>query len=247
MLFSGRGQTSAEYDEQWKQLDDFIRYNPGARHRRRLLVNMLRGLSFTSVLDVGCGPGEVLLTLQRAFPGPLRLHGADFTPELIQRNKQRFPEMTFSILNIEQAALPDTFDLVVCSEVVEHLHDRRSAIKHLAAMVASGGHLAITCPSGKVYATEIEFGHVSHPTTMELQDAAGQSGLRLVKSRMWGWPTYKLLKELTNIRPEWAMRQFGNGRYGPWKLFVNHALYWANFVNLPSSALGCQQFLLFQK
>lgn len=47
--------SAAEYDKLWSSCDDFIKYNPGARHRRRHILSLLKTIQFQTVLDVGCG------------------------------------------------------------------------------------------------------------------------------------------------------------------------------------------------
>ena len=239
--------TSEVYDEQWTELGDFIRYNPGARHRRRLVARLLRTIEFESVLDVGCGPGEMLLWLRQAFPHARTMWAADFARETIARNRERMPWAHFEPLDIERERLDREFDLVLCSEVVEHLHDRPAAIQNLAAMVKPGGHLLVTCPTGPMFATERHFGHVSHPTVDELRTRGDEVGLRTVRFAHWGWPVYAMTKRLTNLRPEWALRQFGSGRYSLAKRLVNDGLYLLNFANLPNTPSGCQLFWLYRK
>jgi len=50
---------SSSYDDQWTQLQDFIKYNPGAKHRRRLIAGAITEIAAMpkSIIDVGCGPG----------------------------------------------------------------------------------------------------------------------------------------------------------------------------------------------
>ena len=55
--------TPSQYDQMWSQLGDFIRYNPGARHRRRLVWNVLNELQFETFADIGCGRGEFIRML----------------------------------------------------------------------------------------------------------------------------------------------------------------------------------------
>ena len=113
-----------DYDNQWRTPGDFIRFNPGARHRRRLILRMLRECKFTDVLDIGCGPGEVLLTLRQAYPGLNSYTGVDLAPETIALNRKRFPWAVFHVLDITRESLDLQRDLILCSEVFEHLSEQ---------------------------------------------------------------------------------------------------------------------------
>ena len=55
------------YDRIWPQMSDYIRYNPGARHRRRHIFEFLDTLRFSSLLDVGCGLGRQAGALKRTI------------------------------------------------------------------------------------------------------------------------------------------------------------------------------------
>ena len=162
----------------WEDTPDFIRYNPGARHRRRMILDLLRGLRFDSLLDVGCGNGELIALVAAQSPG-IRLTGADLSPDQIERNQRRLPGVEFFALDVQSAALPRTFDMVTCSEVIEHLDDAAAALRNLARMVAPGGHLLVTCPAGTMYATERHFGHVRHPKVGDLTAWADAAGLEV--------------------------------------------------------------------
>lgn len=247
MFHMAPGIDSQEYDRQWQGLDDFIKFNPGARHRRRIVLDIVKGLVFRSMLDVGCGTGAMLTYLQKHLAGNIACWGVDFAPEAIQRNAARMPEINFACLNIEQGALDRTFDLVICSEVLEHLHDRVPAFNHLARMVHPGGYLLVTCPTGRLYATERYFGHVSHPTLDELTVHAHHNQLTVVRSLTWGWPVYRMVKMINNLNPEWTIKTFGQSQYSWGKKFLNHVIFAANFMNLASSPYGCQLFVLCRK
>ncbi len=235
------------YDRQWKDLGDFIRYNPGACHRRRLIHGFLRGMKFQSMLDVGCGPGEMLLGLARKLPTTTTLVGADFASEVVAKNRRSMPGLRFETLDIEQECLPEQFDLVLCSEVLEHLHDRKQAFENLACMVKPRGHLLVTCPTGHVYATERHFGHTSHPSTDEIQSLSAANGLHVDRLINWGWPTYDLLKIGVNLNPEFAIRKFGGGQYSVFSKILNRLLYLATFLSLPNCRYGCQLACLMSK
>lgn len=235
------------YNRIWRELTPFIRYNPGARHRRRILFQLVEPLPKRSVLDVGCGNGELLRLMRARWPEIGEATGADLSDAVIEANRRAQPDTHFSVLDLERAALPIRAELVTCAEVLEHLEQRERAFEHLAAMVAPGGALVVTCPTGKVYATEKHFGHTTHPDVEELARLGAAAGLKLERVINWGFPTYRLTKWLTNLDPELALRKFAVERYGLPQVLVSSALYWANFLNLPSSPFGCQLFALYRK
>jgi SAM-dependent methyltransferase len=230
------------YDSFWANCPDFSRYNPGVRHRRRIVGNIVRRLEYRSVLDVGCGDGENLVWLRTQSPSGVAFAGADLSPKTIDENVRRHPLARFFTLDIEHQALPERFELVTCMEVIEHLGDPEAAIANLGRMVAPGGHLVISCPTGKVHATERQFGHVAHPTAEHLQAMLQRSGLELEGLENWGFPLYVALKYATNVRADWAMKNFGNARYSTRAKAVCGLLYMTNFLNLRSSSFGCELF-----
>ena len=124
-----------EYDSQWEVLNDFIKYNPGARHRRRGILKLLKKARFYNMLDVGCGNGELINDIKSFYGYAISYKGVDLSPEVVAKNNKRCPFASFSALNIEEEALDEKFDLVTCSEVIEHLGDRKKAFKHLSSML----------------------------------------------------------------------------------------------------------------
>jgi hypothetical protein len=150
-------------------------------------------------------------------------------------------------LDIERAALPLQVELVVCSEVLEHLRDRRAAFGRLASMVAPGGYLLVTAPTGRVFATERRFGHVSHPDAAELRALGAEHGLHERALRSWGFPFYRALKHATNLRPEWSLRHFAGGTYGAAHKLLAHAAYVLCWADCTYPGTGCQLFALFQR
>ena len=103
------------YNDFWESCPDFSRYNPGARHRRRLLGKAVNSLAFRSVLDVGCGDGQLLLWLRTVVSSAVRLAGADLSTETILANRRKMKFAQFSVLDLEKEPLSETFQLVICS------------------------------------------------------------------------------------------------------------------------------------
>jgi 2-polyprenyl-3-methyl-5-hydroxy-6-metoxy-1,4-benzoquinol methylase len=237
----------AFYETFWAQTPDYARYNPGACHRRRLILDVIAPLRAASLLDAGCGDGTLLGFMRQARPDIAEWTGTDLSPATVERNRSRFPGIGFEVLDLQAAALERTFDLVLCSEVIEHVGDQAAAMRHLARMLAPQGHLVVTCPTGRMYATERHFGHVHHPTPQELAGLARASGLRVVSLQNWGWPLYRLFKWATNVDAEWTLKHFADGPYSTGAKLVSNALYWANHANKADDARGCQLVGLFQR
>lgn len=235
------------YDEFWRSCPDFSRYNPGVLHRRRAIVELVRSIPHREILDVGCGTGELLVWLRSKLGGRTRFVGADLSEATIEADRKCHPFAEFHVLDVQRRALDETFEVVICTEVVEHLDDRLRALRNLAATVSPGGHLILTCPTGKLHATEKHFGHVAHPTARELRAELAGAGLTVVSMRSWGFPLYTALKYATNVRPDWALGNFAKSEYGAAAKLVSKALYYANYLNFSSTPLGCQLFVLARR
>jgi len=94
-------QSAESYDEQWDRLRDFIRFNPGARHRRRLLENLLKhvGLDSPTVIDAGCGLGFNVSAIVAALPNAF-LTGVDFSPLAIEGATNKFPKHLWKVVDL---------------------------------------------------------------------------------------------------------------------------------------------------
>ncbi len=97
-----------------------------------ILLAQIRNLKIQSVLDVGCGEGFTLNKLKENKIGKI-YEGIDYSKEAIDLGKKAYPDLHISQGNIYNLKYKDnSFDLVICSEVLEHLEDPQKALKELS-------------------------------------------------------------------------------------------------------------------
>jgi SAM-dependent methyltransferase len=227
------GQGLLTYDGYWEGRSDFHRFHPGIRHRRRWIIQQLIKIKGSSLLEVGCGPAGWLKEISEKCHQFKTIFGVDYSRDTIALNQKNFPQFQFQFLNIEQEFLNQKFDVIIFSEVIEHLKAQEKAVFHLSQMLNPGGKILLTCPLGKVYATEKAFGHTVHPTLNEIKNFSNNAGLTVTQAKAWGWPFYAFQKWATNLNSEWAMQNFASGNYGWKQRAISEVLYWINFLNLP--------------
>ncbi len=97
------------------------------------------------VLDIGCGPGDILEYLP-----DVKYTGFDLSPEYIEAAKKRFGNRgRFFCNDVGLTALEEekgTFDLVLATGVLHHLDDERAAkLIELAARSMRPGGRFVTC------------------------------------------------------------------------------------------------------
>jgi SAM-dependent methyltransferase len=110
----------------------------GGRGRRRLRI-----------LDYGCGTGDHL-TAPLARAGHEVLGVDAHAPSVAEaRRRHRGPALAFRVGTLEDLlASGDAFDVVVCSEVLEHVDAPRPFLAGLRRLVAPDGVLIVTTPNG---------------------------------------------------------------------------------------------------
>lgn len=154
MMESGTGPTRdfAAWNEQMVERYDIERYyersHPLVRHieRRRIdaLVRVAAARPGDRVLEVGCGAGHVL----ERFSTQLRT-GIDLSEGMIQRARRRLGN-NVRLLRGAAETLPfddASFDVVICTEVLEHTREPGAVIGELMRVAAPGARVVVSIPN----------------------------------------------------------------------------------------------------
>lgn len=118
------------------------------RRRCETILEWLDPAPDARILDCGCGYGFTLRMLAELTEADLV--GLDYDPERVaqvERDLARFPNV--SVVQGDAQHLPfadDSFDHVVCSEVLEHLPDDAAAVREIARVLKPGGTAVFTVP-----------------------------------------------------------------------------------------------------
>lgn len=107
------------------------------------------------ILDLGCGEGRHAISAYMV--NNLDAVGVDLSEEDLQTTRERFGEfaepddsdksLVISVANAEQLPFEDeSFDKVICSEVLEHIHAYREVISEIYRVLKTGGLAAISVP-----------------------------------------------------------------------------------------------------
>lgn len=156
------------------------------------------------MLDFGCGTGA----MTRFFAGHgYRVEGLDISKSIVDQNRERSPGIAFHLVDPEKRThLADgAFDVVFCSEVIEHAYDVTAMFDEFRRILRPGGLLILTTPYHArvknvviaLVAFEKHFDptwqHIRFWTRRSLTAVATKHGLTPVRWHGIGrfWPMYK--------------------------------------------------------
>ena len=202
-----RSEAAEFYDQMWRDCRHLDAASPAALHRRRLVVEWAREAAPTArrLIDVGCGEGALLRQLGEAFPNSERW-GADVSQQALLDARLRDPGCQTVRLDLEDPEFSRryephlaSFDLVTCSEVLEHLKDDRMALEHLRDLLVPGGVLILTVPGGRPTRFDLSIGHRRHYDPVALEAALEEVGLCVHRVVAWGFPFHSLYRSLVRL------------------------------------------------
>lgn len=101
------------------------------------------------VLDVGCGNGIITAAIGKAG---FVVTGIDSSEKTIAAAKtsNNLPNVKFIVVAAGELAMqPGKFAAIICSEVLEHLHDPSSLLDILRTSLKDNGILIVTVPNGR--------------------------------------------------------------------------------------------------
>ncbi len=120
--------------------------------KTRIILDMISKYSKPGmkIVDAGCGPGVVLEEIGKKF-GKKRygLFGTDVRPDMLKIARKNVPKARFfaSDLEVSIGAKNDSFDVVYCAHVIEHLTKPEIAVKEFYRVLKPGGAMIITTPN----------------------------------------------------------------------------------------------------
>ena len=132
---------------------------PANAAKIRLVLDLraeLSGDERLRVLDIGCGGQHFPLNLwEPLLPVADRLDVTGIDLAFLDETRARAAALGFpidvrrgSVLEVEQQFGPDAFDVVVSTQVLEHVREWREALRGIAAVLKPGGLLLLTCDNG---------------------------------------------------------------------------------------------------
>ncbi len=124
----------------YKNVEDFKRLS--------FIVDQVKTTKKTGkILDIGCGNGNISFALGSLGYDVL---GVDVSVESIAIANQNnsFANVKFEVLDADNDTLDDNFDIIICSEVLEHLNFPQQLVATCFRKLAVDGLLIATVPNG---------------------------------------------------------------------------------------------------
>lgn len=242
---SSAEQVNREFYEQvLPGQNDYWRKMAAPRFRVRTVLAELRARGPASVVDLGCGGGQLLGEVRRAVPAA-RLVGVDLSQPQLAANRQAAPDIRWVHANVDQPVTwapedREKYDAVTAVEVIEHVDRPDVLLANARALLAPGGFIVLSTQSGRVGETERRVGHRRHFTADDIASLLRGAGFR--PERVWnaGFPFHDFSKWYANLNPDASMSRFGDKPYGVAEDFVCLGL--RALFRLNSNRLGAQLF-----
>jgi 2-polyprenyl-3-methyl-5-hydroxy-6-metoxy-1,4-benzoquinol methylase len=158
------------------------------------LISLAKPLKAETVLDAGCGEGFTMNKLLKNGVGGI-IEGIENKEDAIFLGKKLYPNLTIKKASIYELPYKDrSFDLVVCTEVLEHLKEPEKALKEMLRV--SKKYLIISVPNepffmlanflrGKnISRLGSDPGHINHWSSFGLKNFLEKNGLKIDEVRL---------------------------------------------------------------
>ncbi len=146
---------------------------------RSLLDRHLPPCADRRILDVGCGSGATLRSLERYGTTV----GLDPFPSAIELSRRRGLDR---LVMGDATALPlasESCDLVTSLDVLEHIGAERTAVAEMTRVLKPGGHLALMVPAYQFLWSQhdVALDHQRRYTAPRVREVLEEAGLRVVR------------------------------------------------------------------
>ncbi|MGB7968655.1 MAG: class I SAM-dependent methyltransferase [Methanobacterium sp.] len=132
-----------------KQAEKYDSGNKG-KHARSLyesVLNKLDEYTFTNILDVGCGTGNLLKLISSKYD--VQIAGVDLTPKMLNIAKIKLgDEADLKVSDSEELPFEDNkFDMVICTDSFHHYPHPEKVLAEIGRVLENNGMLLIADPT----------------------------------------------------------------------------------------------------
>jgi 2-polyprenyl-3-methyl-5-hydroxy-6-metoxy-1,4-benzoquinol methylase len=192
--------SAEDWDQIWHSMAEGMGKNPGRDFRNNLIVEQIETLrpNPNSIVDVGCGTGDLLVRLHESFP-KASLTGVEVSEVGIEIAREKISYATILKLHVDgnSPSVVEDFGLtevIVCSEVLEHLDEPVTTLDWIADTFSSGNLLIITVPGGPVSYLDKFIGHRRHYKSGEIKALFNELKYANVKVYRSGFPGMNIIR-----------------------------------------------------
>ncbi len=98
----------------------------------------------SKILDAGCGDGFV----SKSYLDNYEVYGIDIEKEAVDYCTKAYPKGNYSLGDVYNLEFEDNFfDVIIFSQVIEHLYEPEKVLKELYRILKFGGIVLITTPN----------------------------------------------------------------------------------------------------
>jgi len=124
--------------------------DPGHYLRSHYFKKYSKLLRPKKILDAGCGGGDYTFYMAEHWP-QATIEAIDINQEAVTKNRSvqkrwGLENIAFKELDLKQIHEEETYDLIVCIDVLEHIVDQKVIIDKFYSALKKGGHLYIHIP-----------------------------------------------------------------------------------------------------
>ena len=196
-----------EWDRIWMQFHRGLARNPGRLYRHQLINQVIRtklASENQSIVDIGCGTGELLSHLSLEFSSQY-LIGLDISKVGILKAQENYPNLNFALIEVDDdgyisRTMKSAADIIVCSEVLEHLEEPKEILRFISNILQANGVLIVTVPAGPMSFLERYIGHHRHYTKDSLTQLLEASGFSKIEVQRAGFPGINLIRLASMLR-----------------------------------------------
>ena len=129
----------------WNRVARLLELRTGlGRYYHRRLTQVYQSLVSPgqSVLEIGCARGDLLAALN-----PASGVGVDFSDKMITLARRRHPHLRFVHADAHALEIPEKFDVVILSDLVNDLWDVQLVLNRVSKLTKPRGRIVINCYS----------------------------------------------------------------------------------------------------
>lgn len=165
----------------------------------------------TKIIDIGCGIGFIIKELYKITDNSTKIIGLDITKDSIIYIKKELGLDNLLLSNNDYIPLKDnSIDIVIYSEVIEHLNDPKKSLSEIYRVLKKSGKLILSTPNGLYvrlfhHRKFVCLDHINEFTFFEIKKMLEDKNFKIIYCESASLPFFgrrkKLIKIFRNISP----------------------------------------------